>query len=349
MEPGSVTKPGIDTTGTVIFYYNTFRDLIALEAETGKVKWRTNVVSAGSGAFGTDIAVAGDVVAVGDVDVFAFRASTGERLWRHGRALGNEGERPIATDGKYFYLAGVDGRVSKVEPVSGQDVWVASLAHGDSAVAAFGPTVVGERVFACGNRYQQGIAKGALSALNKETGELLWRFYYEPDRADRDFTRCFSQVAAISGLIVSAVGDGRIVAHDPANGTIKWTSPAEHGNESTGDFRYVASDGSVLVATSAGKELVTRLDPATGAVLWRARTPGSPLAAAQIGAGAALVSHQPPVVAYDLSNGAVLWARPDESERISGIIPYRVRSPPLVHNGVAYFVGTDGLRAKRIR
>lgn len=349
MEPGSVAKPGVDTSGKLIYFYNTFRDLIALDAATGHVVWRTNVVNAGSGAFGTDIAVAGDVVAIGDVDVYAFRASTGARLWQHGRPGSAEGERPIATDGQHFFLTGVDGRVSKVDPVTGKDVWVSSVNHGDSAAVGFGPTVVGDRVYVCGNRYQQGIAKGALSAFDKATGALVWRHSYEPETAERYFTRCFSQVASIAGYIVSAVGDGRIVAHDPTSGTIRWTSPAEHGSESVGDARFVSTDGAVLIAISTGRATVTRLDPATGGVMWRSRTPGGPLNPAQLGAGAALVTHQPPVVAYDLATGAVLWTRPDESESVQGIIPYRVRGPPLVHNGVAYFVATDGIRARRIR
>jgi outer membrane protein assembly factor BamB len=340
----------VDSVAGLIYYYTDVRDLVALEAMTGKVRWRTKVVDAGRGALGTDIAFAAGVVAVGDVDVFAFRASTGERLWRRTGPGTNEGERPIASDGEAFFTSTVDGRYFRVDPQSGQSIWTASLRHGDSAVVAFGSAVHGDVAYVCANRYFFGAQKGSLSAFDKRTGVRLWRHDYEPETPQRPITWCFSSVASANGFVIAAIQDGRIIAHDPATGAIRWTSPGELGSP---DLRFVASRGSVLIAISTGTERVTRLDPQNGHVLWRNRTPGGPIGPATpvaIGDDAVVVTHGPPAVAYDLATGAVLWARPDSTENLlSGAAPYRVRAAPLVFNGVAYMVGEDGLRAKKIR
>lgn len=350
-EPGSSTKPGVDTSGKVIFWYTSTRDLVALDAATGKEKWRTKVIDAGVGAMGEDIAVVGDVVAVGDVDVFAFRASTGERLWRHGRFPGgNEGTRPLGHDDTAFYLAGVDGLLTKVDARTGRDIWVRSLAHGDSAVAAFGPVVHANRVFACANRYAHtaGIDRGALSAFDKESGALLWRVAYEPNRNVASW--CFSQVAAINGLVASGISDGRVVAHDPATGAIRWTTLGElTGNN--GELVYVASDGTSLVSVSSGTSRATRIDGLTGRVIWRnSGSEGSPLSAPQVSGSTAVVTHALEMAAYDVATGSVLWKRPGASERSLGGVPnYRIRADALVHAGVAYIVADDGIRAQRLR
>ncbi len=353
LERGSTAKPGVDTSGKTIFFYTGVRDLVALDAATGRQKWRTRVINGAGTAFGKDIAVAGDVVAVGEVDVYAFRASTGERLWAHGRSPGgNEGERTIATDGRYFYLAGVDGLLSKVDAVSGRDVWVRSLALGDTAVVAFGPVVHGGRVYVCGNRYQHRgvvIDRGSLSAFDKETGALLWRVRYEPNRAEVA-SWCFSPVAAVNGFVVSGVTDGRVIAHDPATGAVRWTARGELTG-TNGELIYVASDGTNLISTSSGTSRVTRHDPATGAVMWRnSGGIGSPMNQAAIGANATAVTHSGAVIVYDLTSGAVLWMRPAAGHLgIGGTSPYRAHAEPLIHNGLVYFNASDGIRAKRPR
>ena len=164
-------------------------------------------------------------------------------------------------------------------------------------------------------------------------------------------TWCFGPVVEISGLIVSAVHDGRIVAHDPATGATRWTSPSEKPiMEAGGAFRFVATVGEFLIASSAGSQNVTRINPNTGEVLWRTRHEGSALAPASIGSGIALVTHQPPVVAYDLTTGLIEWVRPTASQNSpGGSPPFRVFGAPLVSNGVAYFASTHGLHAKRIK
>lgn len=349
-EPGSLTKPGIDSSAGLVFYYTTIRDLVALEAKTGKVRWRTTVENLGSGAAGTDIAVAQGVVAVGDIDVYGFRAATGERLWRRTGFTTNEGERPIATDGESFFTSTVDGRFFRVDPQSGNTVWSASLAHGDSAVSAFGSAVFDDAAYVCSKRAYVGVQKGSLSAFNKHTGARLWRFDYEPETPLRPVTWCFSSVASANGYVVAAIQDGRIIAHDPATGAIRWTSPGELG---TSDLRFVASGRGVVIGISAGTERVTRLDPQNGQVLWRNRTPGSPIGPSTpvaIGADAVVVTHSTPAVAYDLATGEIVWKRPDSTEYdIGGAPPYRVRASPAIYDGVVYMVGTDGLRAKKIR
>jgi hypothetical protein len=45
----------------------------------------------------------------------------------------------------------------------------------------------------------------------------------------------------------------------------------------------------------------------------------------------------------------VKWARPDPKHYERFDPPYYVYGPPNIHNGVAYWIATDGIRARRLQ
>jgi len=122
-------------------------------------------------------------------------------------------------------------------------------------------------------------------ALNAKTGEEIWRYDPQVDKAWFVNMCCDAVnrgVAAWDGKIFVGVGDGRLVALDAANGAVKWevqTTPTDKPYSITGAPRVV--DGKVIIG-NGGSELgvrgyVTAYDANTGDQVWRFYTvPGDP-------------------------------------------------------------------------
>jgi outer membrane protein assembly factor BamB len=133
--------------------------------------------------------VGGTVYTLGDPDdgqhVLAL-SPTGELLWRTriGEASEEEYFGPLSTptvDGERLYVVGANGEVVCLETSSGAIVWQRSLPadFGSELMQAMGstdwnyaesPLVDGDRVVVT-----PGMTDGALVALDKGTGETLWR------------------------------------------------------------------------------------------------------------------------------------------------------------------------------
>jgi outer membrane protein assembly factor BamB len=163
--------------------------LLAQWPETGPpLLWR----SAGFGAGYSSLAVAGGrIFTMGDIgeDQFLIAASDedGRVLWKQrvGPAWTEEmfgGSRGTPTvDGKRVYALGIDGDLLCAEAETGKALWRVSLAERFSGKMMFAgnrydwrfsesPLVDGERVIV-----SPGSKKAALVALNKKTGETIWR------------------------------------------------------------------------------------------------------------------------------------------------------------------------------
>jgi outer membrane protein assembly factor BamB len=327
----------VDTLRNTVFFLGWNHDVVALDATTGRIKWRNKTYVSSGRAFGRNMTVIGDVVAVGDDYVFAFQASTAQKLWQR-----DGGTRDIASDRRAFYLS-YGGYITKVDPITGVELWSRNVAPTDTAVVAFHPAVVDGRVFVCANRYDGPRGRGMLVALSASTGDVLWRYHYAPEAGP---TWCFDAVASINGLVVQAITDQRVVAHDPVTGQVRWSVSVPN----RGGLSWAVSDGTHLVVTLMSAERILRLNPVDGSTMWSTYFPGSLLAPGVMADGVLLLTNFPPVVAYDLATGAVLWVRPDTTQySIGGSPPYYVYGPPNIHNGVAYWIATDGIRARRLQ
>jgi len=112
-------------------------------------------------------------------------------------------------------------------------------------------------------------------ALDLRTGRVLWTApvpgkYQAPP------------LAAAGSVIVSGAASGVITARQAASGAIAWTRPRPAGCTAMGvqspvdDGMSLAGSGALLAASfecRGGHDLVQRLDPATGRVLWQWTTP----------------------------------------------------------------------------
>ncbi|MCC6931282.1 MAG: PQQ-binding-like beta-propeller repeat protein [Gemmatimonadaceae bacterium] len=347
---GSNVTPGLDSAAGVLYVTTGQRELAALDAHTGRLRWKRRY---GDGApFGENVALAGGVAAVGDVDVFAVDANDGTPLWQLSTP-GNEGTRTIATDGSTFFVAGGEGIVRRLDARSGRELWSARLQRGDTTLAAFGPTLIDMLLFVCGNTFGTKVETGELFALRAATGQIVWRHQYSPELPGQS-SKCYSRVARSGDLIVEAQDDGRVFAHDAGSGAIRWTAPRVHsppGDPSgpgTGPFddrRYSAAGSGMLLATS-DLGIIQALSPVDGHEIWRASQRGSPLDPPAVGSTSVAVNHGGVLVEYDLTRGAIIRRDPPSGSSASD--SNRYYGAPVVLHDTLFTSGSESIRARRI-
>lgn len=161
--------------------------------------------------------------------VFALDAKTGTKLWEC--AIGpmlrqNRGDGPRGTptvDGEFVYSIGGQGDVACVKASNGDKVWVKNMRRelGGTMQSGWGysesPLVDGDRVVCT-----PGGKDGTIAALNKKTGEVIWRSTDLTDKA------AYSSIVAttIGGVrqYVQMTGDS-VSAVAPKDGRLLWRFP----------------------------------------------------------------------------------------------------------------------------
>jgi outer membrane protein assembly factor BamB len=162
--------------GKVLYPYQTRHGeaksglLIALDVKSGKRIWASEM----SGATMSDgtPAVADGRVYVGNQTadrVIAYDLETGEKLWTGANKLGGwQDGIPAAADGR-VYIGSNNGIIAR-DGATGENLWTyrsshPSLVNGGATPAA--PTIAGNVVY-------MGFPSGAVTALDAETGAVIW-------------------------------------------------------------------------------------------------------------------------------------------------------------------------------
>lgn len=159
----------------------------------------------------------------------------GKLLWstRVGKAGGNDQQRPgprctPATDGTRIITLGQFGELLCADVSTGKEIWRKSYQDdfGGTTVPRWNfsesPLLDGDRVICL-----PGGPKGAMVALNKENGQLLWQTAEVTDNAS------YSSVimAEINGVRqYVAATDARVFGVDPKDGRVLWQAPREARN-----------------------------------------------------------------------------------------------------------------------
>lgn len=340
--------PAYDSARHQVYILSRDRELIALKSNSGEVAWR-NKYSSGV-PFGVNIAVAGDMVYVGDVDVWAFKAATGQLMWIISRVTGNEGARAIESDGRTIFVSAFDGRVQRLGQTP-DAIWTTTLRKGDSTLNAFGNKLVGSTLFVCGVNFASPVQTGTLFALDAATGQERWRYQYTPLLPGQG-SKCFSRVAHSGALIFSAQDDGRIFAHDAVTGAVRWSvarihsPPGDPNGPGTGpydDRRLLAADADHLVATSDDGSVVC-YSTRDGSQLWRTKGPGAAADPPVLAKGMAMVPHVGFTVAYDLATGEKLWEQPSTDPH--SLDATRYFTQPVLFGDTLLIAGNAGARAR---
>lgn len=149
--------------------------------------------------------------------VLALDAATGRQAWFW--SAGGEIHSQPSVVGDAVYVASDDGKVSKLERLSGHLLWQAEIGTGPERLGPEDPKSkwdrYGSAVVAAGNRLFVGSRDGAVYCLDAVSGERKWRFQTD------DIVQA---TPAVSGnRVFVASFDGRVTALALATGEPLWS------------------------------------------------------------------------------------------------------------------------------
>ena len=233
-----------------------------------------------------------------------------------------------------------------VEP----SVWPAELTRRWTVPVGQGyatPIVVGHRVFMFTRRNDDEL----MTALNAETGSVLWRTAYA---APYDMFAATANHGPgpkatplfVDGTLFTLGMSGVVSAFDAANGRLLWQTPRPADQPFYGTASSPAADGRLVFVHTGNYDALTAFDRDTGAVVWSTAgtfTYSSPLVVDLDGVRQVVSISQDHVVGLSARDGLVLWAHPFSS-------PYTHAITPIAHAG-RIVVGAQnmGIRALRPR
>jgi outer membrane protein assembly factor BamB len=289
------------------FFASKDHQVVAIDRRSGKVRWRSSTANGSSAVTaGFNLVAAGSIVAVGDVDVYAFDRLTGAPAWSF-RASDNDetGTHAIASDGSVVYTSSYFGRVYALDSHTGQPLWVTQV-PGPTGVhnMTFDPTVAGGQVFVGLWHDTKPMLSGGVAALDAASGRLLWTREFLP-RAGGDDSYCTGGAVVSGGLVIVGSSDGQIYGLDTASGALRWIAPPVP-RFAGGDDRALALSNDVVVASS-NSGTATGIDVATGTVRWSTQLSGTSLTDhAEADSQMALFTTSE-LIALDPQSGSILW------------------------------------------
>lgn len=150
---------------------------------------------------GTPLEVGGVLYFSGGMGrVYAVSVETGELLWDHdpkagerltnSRRMGLPVNRGVAYEDGSVFVATRDGRMIALDAATGDVQWTTQFLLPDDGTTSTGaPRVCGSNVI-IGNAGSESLSRGYATAMNRETGEVAWRFFIVPGNpaVDDDWT-----------------------------------------------------------------------------------------------------------------------------------------------------------------
>jgi outer membrane protein assembly factor BamB len=249
------------TDGTSIFLVNGERQVVAIRAGTGRVKWRRPLLPSADGP-PPRLVVAGGHLVVGDGGVTAYAIGDGVPAWRYEDRIGDSPGAFLAQGTEDAVLTGsAAGRIYSLDTRTGKAAWVATVSD-DPRTIVFEPRTAGDLVVAGYTTHSRPSVAGVV-AVNRRTGATIWN------------TRLPGPVqgAATVGNVVltgSSVwvtnNQGKVIALQLSTGAVEWISAATSA-EGRADFRSLVLAGDVIVAGSE-TGVTTAFDIESKAVKW---------------------------------------------------------------------------------
>src|SRR5688500_16062203 len=96
----------------LVYFGSRSHELVALDKSNGSLKWVANTSVGGDRTAGFNTVVSGEIVALGDIDVFAFDRNTGAPRWTFRPSDDDEtGTNWLGADDQTIYAPSLWGRV----------------------------------------------------------------------------------------------------------------------------------------------------------------------------------------------------------------------------------------------
>ncbi|MFI1100658.1 PQQ-binding-like beta-propeller repeat protein [Streptomyces melanogenes] len=285
-------------SGGVVYVSGSETFLYALDAATGKQRWKFDTVE--DAEVPSSLAMSGGLVyACGGKRLYAVDTATGKQRWSF--PTSGDAHSPGATDGLAY--VGGDDYLYAVNAADGKQRWRFPT---DATAFRAAPAV------ADGVVYVGKISDGMLYALDADTGEQRWRSDVGIVSSDRPVVG--------DGVVYCTTSGGSLFAVDAANGKRKWEFAGGGG-------RSVAVYGGLVYCCGSDK-MLHALDAATGNQRWVFPVGGalSSPAAADGAVYVATASDDKYLYAVDAASGEQRWRFPTHD----------AASTPVVANGLVY-------------
>lgn len=303
--------------GDLILSGNAMDGLVAMDRDSGEVRWRVPVVNGVEGG----ATLIRDRLFVGGSDgkFYAINARNGEILWVFHTNAESLGEPFLDGSTGILYVLTAANVVHALDAESGRPVWVYSRQDAAQFTIRGGskPAMKGETLYV-------GFSDGFLAALNARTGAIRWDVQLNRNKRFRDVDS--SPVIDGDRLYVAGYDD-KLYALSTENGEILWTLDR-------GGYSAVTVDGNrVFYPTSDGALLA--LDRTSGRILWDFKVKRG------IATG---VVRQKGLLVFGESRGSLRFLDAVNGREIASFEPGRgVFSTPLAEetSGRVYFISNE--------
>ncbi|MFH0902012.1 MAG: PQQ-binding-like beta-propeller repeat protein, partial [Pseudomonadota bacterium] len=259
------------------------------------------------------------IVVVGSYDrnIYCLDAATGERLWTHttggpvfsAPSIWHDRDR----DKVWVFVGANDRMVYALDPANGRQRWVHSVAQYRPTLggARLSTPVVGQAAgkdavfvghWVWDSSLGHNLQRASVTALAIDDGKPIW----SREVGDNQLTAPVFAVIQRRGLLFVGSSDGRLLAIDAADGSLRWTHTELDAVR--GPPAYVHSDAGPLLVMASRYGMIRGLDAQTGKERWHWKTgdriTGSPSVAGRL---AFVGSYDRNLYALDLETGSVKW------------------------------------------
>jgi len=267
-------RPAADAS--TAYFLGRRNEVIAVNARSGAVRWRTPTGRTGDTTLGFRVVTAGSVVVAGDYDVVAMDAASGAVRWRFDPEI-------TAKDGGYapgpylgtasaglVFTGAAGGRLYALEQDTGRVRWSVPAAAGDATV--FEPIAFDGVVAAAFTRFTNPNSGGVI-LVDAQTGAVRWRTMFLASTSPLTHMNAAGGPVLTETLVIAASGDGAIHGFDRVTGIERWRIPPLDALGRIGfmsDARPLALAGRTLYAGSL-TGTVTAYDVPTQRARWEYR------------------------------------------------------------------------------
>jgi outer membrane protein assembly factor BamB len=240
-------------TDKLVIAANSIDGIVAYDRDTVFKKWRFDIKDGVEG--GAQIADGILYFGAGDGQLYALQPDSGTVLWTY--PLKAEGLAEPLIRGGNVYVLGGNNVLHVLNAKTGKLLWVFNRREASNLSIRGGsqPALAGDLVLV-------GFSDGALVALNKNSGSVVWEVNLNRNKRFRDVDA--TPVVDGETVFISSY-DGALYALNRGDGRILWT--VEEG----GYEEVLVSANTVFFSSTTGKTMA--LDKSSGKILWSVENP----------------------------------------------------------------------------